>query len=130
MVRKDIVEQNDIKVEYEDMIQAVIKQFKTMYGGINFPEESWRQVAQNALSKDKDKAQEYYLNVLNDKSIEWLKSNIIVLEDEITLDEFRDLVKKIQEHNHDHDHHHHEAHDHHEHEHHHHEGDDHNHKHE
>lgn len=129
MVRKDIVEQNDIKVEYEDMIQAVIKQFKTMYGGINFPEESWRQVAQNALSKDKDKAQEYYLNVLNDKSIEWLKSNIIVLEDEITLDEFRDLVKKIQEHNHDHDHHHHESHDHHEHEHHHHEGDDHDHKH-
>ncbi|MBK7245710.1 MAG: hypothetical protein IPH98_18040 [Saprospiraceae bacterium] len=79
------------------MIQAVIKQFKTnMYGGINFPEESWRQVAQNALSKDKDKAQEYYLNVLNDKSIEWLKSNIIVLEDEITLDEFRDLVNTFR----------------------------------
>ena len=86
---------------------AVINQFKSSYPGLNFSDDQWKDIAANTL-KDKEKANEFYTNALNDKTFQWLRDHATITEKEISLEDFRSLVKKLNEHNHEHHEHHHE----------------------
>jgi len=113
MIRNNVIQNQQIQIHYEDLVEAVINQFKSSYPGLNFSDDQWKDIAANTL-KDKEKANEFYTNALNDKTFQWLRDHATIAEKEISLEDFRTLVKKLNEHNHEHHEHHHE-HEHHDH---------------
>ena len=107
MIRNNVIQNQQIQIHYEDLVDAVINQFKSSYPGLNFSDDQWKDIAANTL-KDKEKANEFYTNALNDKTFQWLRDHANITEKEISLEDFRSLVKKLNEHNHEHHEHHHE----------------------
>ncbi|MDQ3141970.1 MAG: trigger factor family protein [Bacteroidota bacterium] len=97
LVRDHIANDQQFNVNAEEVYRVVIREMRRNFPGVNLPEESWVQLAQRAL-KDKDKSIEYYTEVLNEKAIQWLKNNLTISRAEISLDDFRERVKKMNSH--------------------------------
>jgi trigger factor len=99
ILREKILDEQEFKITYEDVSGLVIAEIKNQYPAIQLPDESWQELAKRTMS-DKEKSMHYFVEAQNQKVLNWLKSQINIVEQEISLDEFRDKVKQINEHHH------------------------------
>jgi len=99
LIRDQIIVDYKIEVEVSDIIELVIGEMKNQYPGVQLPDESWQELAKRTLG-NKEKATQYYVEEQNRKALEWIKQQIQIQEDPISLDQFRDKVKALNEHHH------------------------------
>ena len=99
LIRDKIIADNKIQVEVSDIIELVIGEMKNQYPGVQLPDESWQELAKRTLG-NKEKATQYYVEEQNRKVLEWMKQQIQIQENLISLDQFRDKVKALNEHHH------------------------------
>ena len=69
------------------------------YQGFQLPDEAWKDLAKRGLD-NQEKAMHYYVEAQNKKALAWLTGQIELKEEVISLDDFREKVRKINEHNH------------------------------
>ncbi|MBK8641994.1 MAG: hypothetical protein IPN15_07235 [Saprospiraceae bacterium] len=107
MIRNNVIQNQQIQIHYEDLVmQSLISSNLPIRDLISLMTNG-KTLVTNTL-KDKEKANEFYTNALNDKTFQWLRDHANITEKEISLEDFRSLVKKLNEHNHEHHEHHHE----------------------
>ena len=99
MVRDKIAQEQQLNVTYDELIEAVIEDLKMQYQGFQLPDEAWKDLAKRGLD-NQEKAMHYYVEAQNKKALAWLTGQIELKEEVISLDDFREKVRKINEHNH------------------------------
>ena len=99
LIRDQIIVDHHIEVQVTDIIDLVISEMKNQYPGVQLPDESWQELAKRTLG-NKEKATQYYVEEQNRKALEWIKQQIQIQEESISLDQFRDKVKALNEHHH------------------------------
>jgi len=99
LIRDQIIVDHQIEVQVNDIIDLVISEMKNQYPGVQLPDESWQELAKRTLG-NKEKATQYYVEEQNRKALEWIKQQIQIQEESISLDQFRDKVKALNEHHH------------------------------
>src|SRR5690554_2738094 len=108
IVKQKIVEDNDIKIEFTDIealaIEVARSQF-AQYGMANLPDDVLKNYSKSLLEKE-ETIQNLYEKATEDKVIDWLKSNIKLVEKTVSSEEFN---KIMSEHSHQHGEHDHEA---------------------
>ncbi len=101
IAKQKIVEENDLKVEYQDieaLAAEVAKAQFAQYGMTNLPADVLQNYTKSLLEKE-ETVQNLVERATEEKVIEWLKSNVTVIEKEIYSKEFNDLMS---EHSHTH----------------------------
>ncbi len=99
LVRDKIAQEQQLNVTYDELIEAVIEDLKMQYQGFQLPDEAWKDLAKRGLD-NQEKAMHYYVEAQNKKALAWLTGQIELKEEVISLDDFREKVRKINEHNH------------------------------
>jgi hypothetical protein len=75
IIRERIMDKEGIKVNIDDVYEAVIHEMQLQYPGIQLPLESWKELARRTLS-DKEKSMHYFVEGQNRKVIGWLKEKM------------------------------------------------------
>lgn len=99
ILREKIIEEQNLNVKYEDLASLVITEIKNQYPAIQLPDESWNELVKRSLS-NKEKSMHYYIEAQNQKVLDWLKPQINLIEETVSLEKFREKVKQINEHHH------------------------------
>ena len=101
IAKQKIVEENDLKVEYQDieaLAAEVAKAQFAQYGMTNLPADVLQNYTKSLLEKE-ETVQNLVERATEDKVIEWLKANVTVVEQDIESKAFNDLMS---EHSHTH----------------------------
>ena len=101
IAKQKIVEENEIKVEYQDieaLAAEVAKAQFAQYGMTNLPADVLQNYTKSLLEKE-ETVQNLVERATEDKVIDWLKANVSVMEKEIYSKEFNELMG---EHSHTH----------------------------
>lgn len=101
LIREKIADEQQFNITYEEISSIVISELKNQYPGIQLSDDHWNEFAKRSLG-NKEKAMHYYIEAQNQKVLEWIKKQIEVREETITLDAFREKIKQINEHHHHH----------------------------
>ncbi len=99
LVRDKITAEQQLNISFDELIGAVIEDLKMQYQGFQLPDEAWKDLAKRSLD-NQEKAMHYYVEAQNKKALGWLSSQMEIGEEHISLDDFREKVRKINEHNH------------------------------
>ncbi len=101
LIKNKIAEKADIKVEFEEVLAVtrlmVQEQFGFMGGEDEEMNKTIDRIARNYLMDEKNNGQNYtstFNRVYDDKVIEYAKTQLTVVSQEITVDEFKALVEK------------------------------------
>ncbi|MFN8280454.1 MAG: trigger factor [Saprospiraceae bacterium] len=109
LYRSSIAATGEVQVKADDLRQIIINKYKAQIPGLQFTDEQWNQVAMNVL-KDREKSNEFYHEALNARCIQWLQEKMTKEDVSISLDDFRSMIRdinqKAQAHQHEHHHHH------------------------
>lgn len=99
LIKNKIADKGDVKVEQEELLnvtrQMVQEQFGFMGGEDDEMNKTIDRIAQNYLMDEKNNGQNYtatFNRVFDDKVIEYAKSQLTVVSQEVTVDEFKALV--------------------------------------
>lgn len=99
--KQKVVEDNEIKIEFSDIealaIEVARSQF-AQYGMSNLPDDVLKNYSKSLLEKE-ETIQNLYEKATEDKVIDWLKSNIKLVEKTVSSEEFN---KIMSEHSHQH----------------------------
>ncbi len=100
LIKNKIAEKADIKVEFEEVLAVtrlmVQEQFGFMGGEDEEMNKTIDRIARNYLMDEKNNGQNYtstFNRVYDDKVIEYAKTQLTVVSQEITVDEFKALVE-------------------------------------
>ncbi|MBK9270011.1 MAG: hypothetical protein IPM48_00295 [Saprospiraceae bacterium] len=107
MIREKVAAEQNFQVTEQDVYLSWINDFRSQYPAFNLPVEQWISMAERAL-KDKEKFRSAYMNLIDQRCFEWLKSQIAKETKEINLEEFKEIVKQLNshaDHFHEEDHH-------------------------
>lgn len=99
IAKEKIVENNDIKIETEDIesiATEVAKAQFAQYGMNNVPADMLQNYTKSLLEKE-ETVRNLYDRAAENKIIDWLKSTVNVTEQEITSNDFTELLKNDQE---------------------------------
>jgi trigger factor len=99
ILREKIIEEQNLNVKYEDLASLVITEIRNQYPAIQLPDESWNELVKRSLS-NKEKSMHYYIEAQNQKVLDWVKQQINLIEETVSLEKFREKVKQINEHHH------------------------------
>ena len=99
ILREKILAEQNINVKYEDIAELVIAEIKTQYPAIQLPDESWNELVKRSLA-NKEKSMHYFVEAQNQKVLDWLKQQMNLIEETVSLEVFREKVKQINEHHH------------------------------
>lgn len=96
IAKQKIVEDNEIKVEYQDieaLAAEVAKAQFAQYGMTNLPADVLQNYTKSLLEKE-ETIQNLYDRATEDKLIAWLKDNLAVTEQEISSKEFNEIMSE------------------------------------
>ncbi|MBK8737880.1 MAG: hypothetical protein IPL98_18960 [Saprospiraceae bacterium] len=93
-----------LKVSYDDAKKHMIAKYKSMYPGIQLPDEQWEMLAARGF-ENKDTMMEYFQISQTEKVLEWISDNVQKTDKVLSIDEYKEIVKKMNSHD-DHMHHH------------------------
>ncbi len=100
LIKNKIADKADIKVEQEELLnvtrQMVREQFGFMGGEDEEMNKTIDRIAQNYLMDEKNNGQNYtttFNRVFDDKVIEYAKTQLTVVSQDVTVDEFKALVE-------------------------------------
>lgn len=99
LIREEILIKERLNVSFDEMANSVIDDIKRQYPGVQLPDDAWRDLAKRTLD-NQEKAMHYYVEAQNRKALNWLRDQIQTEEQEMSLDQFREKVKAINEHKH------------------------------
>lgn len=115
LIESKIAEDHDLKVEYEDVVNAIrasIKGQMAMYGQFNLTDDDIESIVQSSI-KNQNEFRRMSEQVFADKMKKVFKDNVKMKVKEISFDDFVKLMEEKHAHHHHHDH----DHDHHDHDH-------------
>jgi trigger factor len=96
LVKNKIAEEQDIKIEEQDILDAskktVLMQFQ-QYGLMDFPEDQLEAYAKQMI-ENKEEKQKIIDRLFEEKIIAFIKETVKLDEKQVTYDEFNDLFKK------------------------------------
>ena len=102
LIKNKIAEQADIKVEFDEVLAVtrlmVQEQFGFMGGEDEEMNKTIDRIARNYLTDEKNNGQNYtstFNRVYDDKVIEYAKTQLTVVSQETTVDEFKALVENL-----------------------------------
>lgn len=106
LISEKIIEENDIKVELEELKEDIGNELRQYLSGANFPDsnDGWMDDYINRMLQDQKATQQRAEKLLTKKVFEWARKAIPVNEKEVSQEEFS---KIIEEHNHKHNEEHH-----------------------
>ena len=112
--KQKVIEENEIKIEFKDIealaIEVARAQF-AQYGMSNLPDDVLQNYSKSLLEKE-ETIQNLYEKATEEKVIEWLKTNINVVEKTVDSEEFNKIMSEhSHEHGENHNHDDHEQHD-------------------
>ena len=112
--KQKVIEENEIKIEFKDIealaIEVARAQF-AQYGMSNLPDDVLKNYSKSLLEKE-ETIQNLYEKATEEKVIEWLKTNINVVEKTVDSEEFNKIMSEhSHEHGENHNHDDHEQHD-------------------
>ena len=100
LIKNKIAEKDDIKVEYEEVLASTREMVSEQFGFMGGENEEMTQtidrIARNYLMDEKNNGQNYsstFNRVYDDKVIEYTKSQMTTVTQEVTVDEFKALVE-------------------------------------
>lgn len=99
LIREEILTKEKLAINFDEMAHSVIEDIKRQYPGVQLPDEAWRDLAKRTLD-NQEKAMHYYVEAQNRKALNWLREQIQTEVQDISLDQFREKVKSINEHKH------------------------------
>ncbi len=94
IAKQKIVEENEIKVEFQDieaLATEVAKAQFAQYGMTNLPADVLQNYTKSLLEKE-ETIQNLYERATEDKIISWLKENVTVTEKEISSEDFNEMM--------------------------------------
>lgn len=95
LIRDSIIRDNELKAEKEEVLelakQVILSQY-SYYGIYNLPEDQLNTFAENMLSRPED-TERLYLQVLEKKVVELVKSKVTVENKEVSREEFEKSVE-------------------------------------
>ena len=94
IARQKIVEENEIKVEFEDIEALAIEVAKAQfaqYGMTNLPADVLQNYTKSMLEKE-ETVRNLYEKATEEKIIIWLKENVTVIEKEISSKDFNEIM--------------------------------------
>ena len=95
LIRDSIIRDNELKAEKEEVLelakQVILSQY-SYYGIYNLPEDQLNTFAKNMLSRPED-TERLYLQVLEKKFVELVKSKVTVENKEVSREEFEKSVE-------------------------------------
>jgi len=94
IAKQKIVEENGIKVEYEDvetLATEVAKAQFAQYGMTNLPADVLQNYTKSMLEKE-ETIRNLYDRATEDKIIDWLKENVSVIEKEVSSKDFNEIM--------------------------------------
>lgn len=95
LIKDAIIKENDLKVEDEeafDLAKQLAQSQYYQYGIYNAPEEQLESFAKMILDKPEEK-ERLYGKILEDKSVEVVKSKVTVENKEVTREEFEEMAR-------------------------------------
>ena len=112
--KQKVIEENEIKIEFKDIealaIEVARAQF-AQYGMSNLPDDVLQNYSKSLLEKE-ETIQNLYEKATEEKVIEWLKTNINIVEKTVDSEEFNKIMSEhSHEHGENHNHDDHEQHD-------------------
>ena len=100
LIKNKIAEKADIKVEFEEVLAVTRLMVQEQFGFMGSEDEEMNKtidrIARNYLMDEKNNGQNYtstFNRVYDDKVIEYAKTQLTVVSQEITVDEFKALVE-------------------------------------
>ncbi|HRI01954.1 MAG TPA: trigger factor [Saprospiraceae bacterium] len=93
--------EKNLEVDYEDVVQSIINKAKEQFAGYQLPEDQWRSFA-NRMMQDEKKHEEYIHQARIAKIVDFLKSIATEDKKEISLDDFKEMIRKKNSHDHHH----------------------------
>ncbi|WP_420147525.1 trigger factor [Spirosoma sp.] len=100
LIKNKIAEKADIKVEFEEVLEATRKMVREQFGFANTDDEEMTKtidrIARNYLMDEKNNGQNYtntFNQVYDDKIIEYAKTQLTTVTQDVTVDEFKELVE-------------------------------------
>ncbi len=112
--KQKVIEENEIKIEFKDIealaIEVARAQF-AQYGMSSLPDDVLQNYSKSLLEKE-ETIQNLYEKATEEKVIEWLKTNINIVEKTVDSEEFNKIMSEhSHEHGENHNHDDHEQHD-------------------
>ena len=107
LVRDRIFVEKGLQVQFNDVQQSIIRGFKAQYPGIQLQDEQWQMLAAKSL-ENKEELQKHYDTCQTEKVLEWIAQQINSTDKPISIEEYKEIVKKLNSHDghvHHHDHH-------------------------
>ena len=107
LVRDRIFVEKGLQVQFNDVQQSIIRGFKAQYPGIQLQDEQWQMLAAKSL-ENKEELQKHYDTCQAEKVLEWIAQQINSTDKPISIEEYKEIVKKLNSHDghvHHHDHH-------------------------
>lgn len=100
LIKNKIAEKADIKVEFEEVLAVTREMVREQFGFMGGENEEMNQtidrIARNYLTDEKNNGQNYtstFNRVYDDKVIEYAKTQMTIVTQEVTVDEFKALVE-------------------------------------
>lgn len=100
LIKNKIAEQADIKVEFEEVLEVTRQMVREQFGFAGGDNEEMNQtidrIARNYLLDEKNNGQNYtstFNRVYDDKIIEYLKTQVTTVTQDVTVDEFKALAE-------------------------------------
>ena len=100
LIKNKIADKGDIKVEYAEVIDATRQMVREQFGFMGGEDEEMNKtidrIARNYLMDEKNNGQNYtstFNRVFDDKVIEYAKTQMTTVSQEVTVDEFKALVE-------------------------------------
>ena len=100
LIKNKIADKGDIKVEYEEVLASTREMVREQFGFMDGENEEMNQtidrIARNYLMDEKNNGQNYsstFNRVYDDKVIEYAKTQLTTVTQEVTVDEFKALVE-------------------------------------
>lgn len=100
LIKNKIADQADIKVEYDEVLAVTRDMVREQFGFMGGENEEMNQtidrIARNYLMDEKNNGQNYsstFNRVYDDKVIEYAKTQLTIVTQEVTVDEFKALVE-------------------------------------
>ncbi|XWW44762.1 trigger factor [Fibrella sp. USSR17] len=103
LIKNRVAEKNDINVSFEEVMGATRQMVRDQFGFAGSDggemDETIEKIAKNYLMDEKNNGQNYtqtFNRVFDDKVIEFIKSQLTVVDQTISLDEFRERAQRQQ----------------------------------
>lgn len=100
LIKNKIADKADIKVEFEEVLNVTRQMVREQFGFTGGEDEEMNKtidrIARNYLMDEKNNGQNYtstFNRVYDDKVIEYAKTQLTIVSEEITVDEFKALVE-------------------------------------